>query len=69
MSLEVLHFAVVRARQEISPNIRVDHESGPKEPLLWLPDVVAGAVVAARCGNPAYFEQLASLVTVCVVKA
>ncbi|MEV5705631.1 hypothetical protein [Actinoallomurus sp. NPDC052274] len=59
----------LRARQEISPDIRVDHESGPEEPLLWLPDVVAGAVVAARCGNPAHLEQLTSLVTVCVVKA
>ncbi|MCO6006007.1 hypothetical protein NE236_13525 [Actinoallomurus purpureus] len=59
----------LRSRREIHADIRVDHLSGPREPLLWIPDLVAGAVVAARCGDRSYLDQIAPLVTVCVVEA
>lgn len=31
---------------------------------FWLPDAVAGAVVAARCGDGTYFEQIAQLLSI-----
>lgn len=36
-----------------------DHVEVPGEPLLWLADVPAGAIVADRCGDPGYFKRLA----------
>ena len=43
-----------RARGVISHAIRVDHGRPSEEPLLWLADIVAGAVSAAEGGEPAY---------------
>ncbi|UMP03170.1 hypothetical protein [Amycolatopsis sp. EV170708-02-1] len=38
---------------------RVRHARGVDEPLLWIPDIVAGAVRARRQGIPDYADQLA----------
>lgn len=54
----------LRAERVLSATIKMDHPAGPREPLLWVPDLVAGAVGAARRGEPAYRDQLASLLTV-----
>ena len=55
--------AAFRARQVLT-RIRIDHlfPEGPNgEPLLWIPDVVAGAVAAELGGNPKHLEILAHL--------
>ncbi|WP_285758623.1 hypothetical protein [Nocardiopsis ansamitocini] len=38
---------------------RVEHHRGGSDPLLWVPDVVAGAVRAHRQGEPLYRDILA----------
>jgi len=54
----------LRAQQAIGPTIRMHHQPGPSEPLLWMPDLVAGAVGAARQGRVAYRVQLDGVLTV-----
>ena len=39
-------------------NFRVDHLPGPAEPLLWIADIVAGAVRSSRQGGPVPLELL-----------
>lgn len=56
--------AALRAENAITPRVRMDHPPGPREPLLWIPDLVAGTVGAARQGYPDYRDQLAGLLTV-----
>lgn len=38
----------LRSTGEIASSLRLFHEPGPAEPLLWIPDVVAGALTAHR---------------------
>lgn len=52
-----------RARGVISHAIRVDHARPSEEPLLWLADIVAGAVSAAEGTEPAYRASIEPLVT------
>lgn len=54
----------LRAEKAISPAIRMAHPAGPLEPLLWIPDLVAGAVGAARQGRRGYLDQLSGQVTI-----
>jgi hypothetical protein len=52
---------VRRTRQHMLPKgaaIRIEHQRGALEPLLWISDMVAGAVRARMQGNPAFFEPL-----------
>ena len=51
----------MRAARALSSRVRLHHEPGPAEPLLWLPDAVAGAVTAGRLGDPTYRQTLASV--------
>jgi len=55
---------VLRAEQTISSAIRMAHPAGPLEPLLWIPDLVAGAVGAARQGHCGYLNQLSGQLTI-----
>ncbi|MCO5997707.1 hypothetical protein [Actinoallomurus rhizosphaericola] len=55
------------ARKVIAPEVRIRHALGPAEPLLWLPDIVAGAVVAARCGQPECFDRISDIVSICEI--
>ena len=41
---------------------RIDHEFGAREPLLWIADMIAGAVRANRLGDPRCHELLADLI-------
>jgi hypothetical protein len=41
---------------------RIDHVRGVDEPLLWVSDVVAGAIRARLRGNSTFFEPLAGCV-------
>jgi hypothetical protein len=52
-----------RARQVIGHSIRVDHARPGDDPLLWLADLVAGAVSAAEGGDPTYRAVIASILT------
>lgn len=47
-----------RSKGLITPGIRVDIAQPSEEPLLWLPDAVAGAVGAARDGQPEYLALI-----------
>jgi hypothetical protein len=38
----------LRAQRRIPTSLRLDHRPGPAEPLLWIPDVVAGAITRYR---------------------
>lgn len=52
-----------RARQIIQYGLLVDHARPSEEPLLWLADVVAGAMSAAEGGDPAYRDVIAPMLT------
>lgn len=52
-----------RARQIIQYGLLVDHALPLKEPLLWLGDIVAGAVAAAEGGDPKYREEIVPMLT------
>ncbi|MDN5898572.1 MAG: hypothetical protein L0H74_00720 [Brachybacterium sp.] len=59
----------MRARQEISSTLRMDHTPGPKEPLLWVADIVAGAFIAHRCGDEVGYAALDDLVDIEEIQA
>ncbi|MFT4189548.1 MAG: hypothetical protein QM621_13350 [Aeromicrobium sp.] len=48
----------LRSQRRVSADVRVDHEVGRRQPMLWLPDTVCGAVVAQRVGQPVFLAQL-----------
>ncbi|MEF2977652.1 hypothetical protein [Subtercola sp. YIM 133946] len=54
----------LRAKRVLSSSVRIDHVAGPAEPLLWIADIMCGAVAQDRRGRPAYLEQLRSTVTI-----
>ena len=39
--------------------LRLTHEPGPAEPLLWIPDALCGAVSAARTGQSRWLDAIA----------
>lgn len=53
----------MRARK-LSSLLRLDHKPGPADPLLWLPDAICGAVVAARTGEPRWLDALENCVQI-----
>jgi hypothetical protein len=56
---------VRRTRQHMLPKgavFRIEHQRGAREPLLWLSDMVAGAIRARIQGNPMFFDSLAHCV-------
>ncbi|TLG18128.1 DUF3800 domain-containing protein [Nocardia cyriacigeorgica] len=53
-----------RSRKIIGSGFRVNHLAGPAEPMLWIADVVCGAVVQHRVGNPRYLDKLGGLVDI-----
>jgi hypothetical protein len=57
----------LRARRIVSPRLRMAHMPGPKDPLLWVPDVVYGAVTYERTGDGEYFEILTSRLEVITI--
>ena len=38
--------------------LRISHARGGDDPLLWIPDVVLGALNASKQGNPEYWDLL-----------
>lgn len=51
----------MRGQRLITPGIRVDAELPSHDPMLWTPDIIAGAVNAARSGNPRWFAPVRHL--------
>lgn len=51
-----------RSQQVITSSLRVNHAIGRAEPALWVADIVCGAVVQSRVGNPEYLEMLAGAI-------
>lgn len=54
----------LRGTRRLSPSLRIDHLQGPKEPLLWVPDAVCGAVTTARITSDEYLEILGEQVAI-----
>ncbi len=52
-----------RSRRVIGHTIRIDHGQPSNEPLLWLADIVAGAVSVAEGGEPSDREVIAATLT------
>lgn len=52
-----------RARQILQYGLLVDHAQPLGRPLMWLADLVAGAISAAEGGEPAYRDLLAPMLT------
>jgi hypothetical protein len=49
--------------------VRLFHEVGPKQPLLWIADALCGAVMDQRCGEPVNFNRLDGRITIRVIEA
>lgn len=47
----------MRAKKQ-SEALRLDHRPGPEEPLLWIPDALCGAIMAARVGDERWLEEI-----------
>ena len=47
----------------ITSTLRVDNARPLEEPMLWVPDAVAGAVGADRLGNPEWLDIIRHTVT------
>lgn len=59
----------LRRSRAVTSAIKVHHQPGPKDPLLWISDALCGAVVASRTGDPSYLRALASCTTVELIDA
>ncbi|MCK5891706.1 hypothetical protein [Aeromicrobium sp.] len=49
-----------RRRGSVSTRLRMHHEPGPAEPLLWVPDAVCGAMVSHRTGDTTFWDLIRS---------
>jgi hypothetical protein len=55
----------IRGKKLISAGMRIDVQQPSIEPMLWMPDIVAGAVGADKVrGNPVYLNAIRSVVDV-----
>ncbi|MEU0521718.1 hypothetical protein [Streptosporangium sp. NPDC006007] len=57
----------MRKSKELASGLHLSHEPGPKDPMLWIPDVLCGAVGQARVGESKYLDRISSRVTVRVI--
>ncbi|UFS58010.1 hypothetical protein [Subtercola endophyticus] len=48
----------LRATKTITKPFRIDHVRGMDEPLLWLPDIVCGAISEDMAGNHTHLDRL-----------
>ena len=53
---------MLRSRRVVESTLRIEHAVGRVEPALWAADIVCGAVVQARIGNPEYLDVLGGAV-------
>ncbi|MEO7235781.1 MAG: hypothetical protein ABIW80_10430 [Lapillicoccus sp.] len=52
----------LRNGRRLSRRLAVTHERPIQEPMLWIPDAVAGAAGDYRCGDPRHYQELESRV-------
>lgn len=50
--------------QVLDKRLRVTHQRGGDEPLLWIPDAVLGAINAAHLGETSHYDNLRSTLVV-----
>jgi hypothetical protein len=62
------HLDSLRAGRVLTSALRLDHRSGPLEPALWVADVVCGAIVQDRIGNPGPLEALGTIDVILVTE-
>lgn len=48
----------LRSSRVLTEPMRVQHATGPAEPLLWIADALCGAVVSARRGDPRWLDRI-----------
>lgn len=53
----------LRSKRIINSALRFDHLPGPAEPLLWISDIVCGAVTQDRIGNPTMLDPIRASIT------
>ncbi len=58
----------MRGSKAIPAGLRVDFDRPLAEPMLWLPDVVAGTVTARRRGRSEWFDRLSGSMELIEVK-
>lgn len=51
--------AHLRAQKILPSHVRVSHVPGPRDPMLWVPDAVCGALTASLGGDGASLHTLA----------
>lgn len=49
---------VLRSKNYVSPDLRIEHVIGPDEALLWVADAICGAVVRHRTGDQSYLDAV-----------
>jgi predicted nicotinamide N-methyase len=52
--------AALRRQRSVPPWLHVSWVAAADEPLLWLPDIVAGAASLAAAGDATYWEEVAA---------
>lgn len=57
------HLVALRSKG-LDPRLRIDHQRGGDEPLLWIADILLGAINAAERGHPAHLEALQETIIV-----
>jgi hypothetical protein len=57
----------LRAQKVVSGQLRIDHEKGPLEALLWLPDAICGVIAAHRIGNAHYLKIIERRISIAIV--
>lgn len=55
---DVAHLLLLRKRKLIMPEFDISHVRSGDDPLLWIPDVVLGAINASYKGVPKHYEKL-----------
>ena len=53
----------LRQQSTIATALRIDHQVGRHEPLLWVPDALCGIISAYRSGEPCYYDKIAHKIT------
>lgn len=48
----------LKAAKQVESGIKIWHIQGKSEPLLWIPDIVAGATTAAVRGDGRFLDLL-----------
>ena len=60
------HLDSLRAGRVLAHTVRLDHVQGPLEPALWVADIVCGAIVQDRIGNPGPLAALGEIQIIAV---